>query len=63
MKELYMTDKQKKTIQRLFRMNKTYHALADEAGIGPRPDKFEDLSYNMAQQIIRAHSGLLGLKK
>jgi len=61
MNELYMTEKQKKVIQRLFKMGRTYHGVADEAGIGPRPDKFEDLSYDMAQQIIRAHNGLLGL--
>ena len=63
MKELYMTDTQKKAIQRLFKMGKTYHALATEAGIGERPDKFEDLSYDMAKIIIRAHNGLLGLER
>ena len=63
MNESYMTEKQKKAIQRLFKMGKTYHALADESGIGQRPDKFEDLSYGMAQQIIRVHNGLLGLKR
>ena len=61
MNELYMTKKQKKVIQRLFKMGKTYHAVVDDAGIKERPDKFEDLSYDMAQQIIRAHNGLLGL--
>ena len=61
MKELYMTEKQKKAIQRLFKMGKTYHALADDAGIKERPDKFEDLSYDMAKQIIKTHNGLLGL--
>jgi hypothetical protein len=63
MNELYMTKKQKKVIQRLFKMGKTYHGVVDEAGIDARPDKFEDLSYDMAQQIIRAHNGLLGLKR
>jgi len=63
MEELYMTNTQKKAIQRLFGMGKTYHTLATEAGIDARPDKFEDLSYDMAQQIIRAHNGLLGLKR
>jgi len=63
MKELYMTEKQKKVIQRLFKMGRTYHALANEAGIEERPDKFEDLSYDMAKQIIRVHNGLLGLKR
>jgi len=63
MKESFMTEKQKKVIQRLFKMGKTYHALADESGVGKRPDKFEDLSYDMAQQIIKAQSGLLGLKR
>lgn len=63
MKQLYMTKTQKKAIQRLFKMGKTYHALATEAGIDERPDKFEDLSYDMAQQIIRIHNGLLGLKR
>jgi len=63
MKELYMTEKQKKTIQKLFKMGKTYHALASSAGIGDRPDKFEDLSYEMAEQIIKNHGGLLGLRR
>lgn len=63
MNELYMTDKQKKIIQRLFKMGKTYHVLATDAGITERPDKFEDLSHDMAQLIIRAHSGLLGMKR
>jgi hypothetical protein len=58
-----MTESQKKTIQRLFKMGKTYHSLATEAGIGERPDKFEDLSYDMADQIIKAHRGLLGLRR
>ena len=58
-----MTEKQKKVIQRLFKMGKTYHGLATDAGVDARPDKFEDLSYEMAQQIITAHRGLLGLKK
>lgn len=52
-----MTEKQKETIQYLFRVTKkTYHRLADEAGIGDRPDKFEDLSFLMAQKIIDAQS-------
>lgn len=63
MKELFMTKKQKKVIQRLFKMGKTYHGLATDAGIDACPDKFEDLSYDMAQQIIKAHNGLLGLKR
>ena len=63
MNKLYMTEKQKKVIQRLFRMGKTYHDLATNAGIEERPNKFEDLSYDMAQQIIRTHGGLLGLKR
>lgn len=63
MNELYMTEKQKKVIQRLFRMGKTYHALADDAGVEQRPDKFEDLSYDTAAQIIKVHSGLLGLRQ
>jgi hypothetical protein len=63
MKELYMTAKQRKVIQRLFAMGRTYHQLANEAGINERPDKFEDLSYDMAQDIISTHRGLLGLKK
>jgi hypothetical protein len=57
-----MTDKQKKVIQRLFRTGRTYHSLVTDAGIETRPDKFEDLSYDMAKQIIKAHNGLLGLK-
>ncbi len=61
MKELYMTEKQKKVIQRLFKMGKTYHSVVSDAGIEDRPDKFEDLSYDMAKQIIRVHNGLLGL--
>ncbi len=63
MNKLSMTKKQKKVIQRLFKMGKTYHRVADEAGLAAHPDKFEDLSYDMAQQIIRAHNGLLGLKR
>ena len=62
MKTLYMTDKQKKVIQRLFKIGRTYHGVATDAGIEARPDKFEDLSYDMAKQIIKTHSGLLGLK-
>ena len=58
-----MTDRQKRAIQRLFKMGKTYHALVDEVGIVDRPDKFEDLSYDMAKQIIKVHNGLLGLKR
>ena len=61
MKESYMTEKQKKAIQRLFKMGKTYHGVTDDSDIKERPDKFEDLSYDMAQQIIRVHNGLLGL--
>ena len=61
MKELYMTEKQKKAIQRLFKMGKAYHDVVNEAGIKERPDKFEDLSYDMAKQIIKVHNGLLGL--
>jgi len=57
-----MTEKQKKVIQRLFKMGRTYHCVATDAGIEARPDKFEDLSYGMAKQIINVHSGLLGLK-
>jgi hypothetical protein len=53
-----MTPKQKKAIQVLFfEREKTYHKLADEAGIDPRPDKFEDLSYFDAQKIIDFHLG------
>ena len=63
MKELYMTEKQKKVIQRLFKMGKTYHAVFYEAGLKGRPDKFEDLSYDMAKQIIKMYNGLLGLKR
>ena len=62
METLYMTDKQKKVIKRLFKMGRTYYGLATDAGIDSRPDKFEDLSYDMAKQIIRVYSGLLGLK-
>ncbi len=63
MNTLYMTEKQKKVIQKLFKMGRTtYHNVATEAGVEDRPDKFEDLSYDMAKQIIKAHSGLLGLK-
>jgi hypothetical protein len=62
MKTLYMTDKQKKIIQLLFKTGRTYHGVATEAGIENRPDKFEDLSYDMAKQIIKAHGGLLGLR-
>lgn len=48
-----MTEEQKAKIQYIFRVTrKTYHRLADEAGIGQRPDKFEDLSYDMAHKII-----------
>ena len=61
MKQLYMTEKQKRVIQRLFKMGKTYHSLATEAGIDERPDKFEDLSYDMAERIIKSFNGLLGL--
>jgi len=63
MKELYMTEKQKKAIQRLFKMGKTYRAVIYEAGIGDHPDKFEDLSYETAKQIIKAYNGLLGLRR
>ena len=63
MKELYMTEKQKKTIQRLFKMGKTYNGVINDAGIKERPDKFEDLSYDMAQEIIKVHNGLLGLRR
>lgn len=63
MKELYMTEKQKKVIQRLFKMGRTYHGVVNETGIEDRPDKFEDLSYDMAKQIIKAHNGLLGLRR
>jgi hypothetical protein len=63
MKELYMTKKQEKVIRRLFKMGKTYHVVVSETGIKEWPDKFEDLSYDMAKQIIKAHSGLLGLRK
>ena len=59
METLYMTEKQKKVIQRLFKMGRTYHGVATDAGIEDRPDKFEDLSYDMAKQIIRAYNGLL----
>jgi len=39
-----MVQRQKAIIQGLFlATKKTYHRLADEAGIGDRPDKFEDL--------------------
>ena len=58
-----MTEKQKKIIQRLFKLGKTYHGVVNDAGIKNHPDKFEDLSSEMAQQIITAHRGLLGLKK
>ena len=63
MKKLYMTEKQKKTIQRLFKMGKTYHGVINDAGIKEHPDKFEDLSYDTAQEIIRVHNGLLGLRR
>jgi len=58
-KDFYgMTPKQKKTIQTLFfEREKTYHKLADEAGIEVRPDKFEDLDYFNAQKIIDFHLG------
>jgi DhnA family fructose-bisphosphate aldolase class Ia len=62
MKTSDMTEKQKKVIKRLFRTGRTYHSLAIDAGIENLPDRFEDLSYDMAKQIIRAHNGLLGLK-
>jgi len=62
MKTLYMTEKQRKIIQKLFKMGRTYHSVATDAGVDARPDKFEDLSYDMAKQIIKVHSGLLGLK-
>jgi hypothetical protein len=63
MRELLMTEKQKKVIQRLFVMGKTYHSIVDDAGIKERPDKFEDLSYDVAKEIIRIHNGLLGLNR
>jgi hypothetical protein len=63
MNKLLMTDKQRQVIQRLFKMGQTYHTLATSAGIDVRPDKFDDLDYEMAKQIIKAHSGLLGLKR
>jgi len=63
MKELYMTERPKKAIQRLFKMGKTYHGVVNDAAIENHPDKFEDLSYDMAQQIIRVHNGLLGLRR
>ena len=63
MNELYMTAKQKKLIQRLFATGRTYHSLATEAGLEYRPDKFEDLTYEMADVIISAHRGLLGRLK
>jgi hypothetical protein len=51
-----MVQRQKAIIQGLFlATKKTYHRLADKAGISDRPDKFEDLSYRMAQKIIEAH--------
>jgi hypothetical protein len=58
-KDFYgMTDKQKKLIQSLFfERERTYHKLADEAGIKVRPDKFEDLDYFNAQKIIDHHLG------
>ncbi len=53
-----MTPKQKKAIQTLFfEREKTYHKLADEAGLKTRPDKFDDLSYFDAQKIIDHHLG------
>ena len=63
MKELYMTEKQKRAIQKLFRMGKTYHALAAESSVEEPPDKFEDLGWQQAQQIINCHQGLLRLYK
>jgi hypothetical protein len=63
MNESLMTEKQKKVIQRLFKMGRTYHRVATEAGLDARPDKFSDLTYDMAKQIIKTHSGLLGLRK
>jgi len=63
MNKLLMTEKQKSVIQRLFKMGRTYHGLADDAGLAERPDKFEDLSYDAAKEIIKAHNGLLGLKR
>lgn len=56
-----MTEKQKKVIQRLLSMGRTYHRLATEAGLKDRPDKFADLSWEQAREIIQAHAGLLGL--
>jgi hypothetical protein len=58
-KDFYgMTLKQKNMIQILFfEREKTYHKLADEAGVGPHPDKFDDLSYFDAQKIIDFHLG------
>ena len=53
-----MTDKQRKLIKVLFfEREKTYHQLANEAGIKARPDKFDDLSYFDAQKIIDFHLG------
>lgn len=53
-----MTDKQRKLIRGLFfEREKTYHELADEAGVGFRPDKFDDLDYFNAQKIIDFHLG------
>jgi len=42
-------------------MARTYHRLATEAGLKDWPDKFEDLSWQQAREIIQAHAGLLGL--
>lgn len=61
MSKLYMTEKQKNIIQRLFSMGRTYHRLATEAGLKDRPAKFTDLSWDQAREIIQAHAGLLGL--
>ena len=53
-----MTEKQKKLIQSLFfEREKTYHKLAEEAGIENARDKFEDLTYFEAQKIINFHLG------
>jgi hypothetical protein len=63
MNKLLMTSKQRRVIQRLFKMGKTYHVLATDAGLDARPDKFDDLSYEDAKQIIRVYNGLLGLNR
>jgi hypothetical protein len=56
--DLYnMTDGQKLAFRALFNRGKTYHMLAEEAGLDKCPDKLEDVDCFIAQKIIDFHLG------